>query len=333
MAETVEFLDTTLRDGNKLPFVVLDRHDRLVIARQLATLGVDIIDAGYPASSEEERDIVGAIAEEVRGPGISALSRAVVEDVEEVCRLLAKNPKPHVHIFLPLSPHFLKNKLKLSAEQTLARIQRCLETAGKMPVQFSLGEIAEAEPEFLIEAAAVIASGGAGVLNLADTYGSMHPQAAAGLVHRIAATLEAKPDIRIGVHFHNDLGLATANSLACLEAGARHVECTLGGLGERGGNAALEEIVFVLEAVGSDPSHPHGSAVAHLNAALPVDRYFSASQQSCVRKMRTPGIRAGRRRRRGEITSGAPEAPAAGSHHRQIRGFPVRGSGDEPGWI
>jgi len=250
MAETVEFLDTTLRDGNKLPFVVLDRHDRLVIARQLATLGVDIIDAGYPASSEEERDIVGAIAEEVRGPSISALSRAVVEDVDEVCRLLAKNPKPHVHIFLPLSPHFLKNKLKLSAEQTLARIQRCLETAGKMPVQFSLGEIAEAEPEFLIEAAAVIASGGAGVLNLADTYGSMHPQAAAGLIHRIAATLEGKPDIRIGVHFHNDLGLATANSLACLEAGARHVECTLGGLGERGGNTALEEIVFVLEAFG-----------------------------------------------------------------------------------
>jgi 2-isopropylmalate synthase len=250
MAETVEFLDTTLRDGNKLPFVVLDRNDRLVIARQLATLGVDIIDAGYPAASAEERDIVGAIAEEVRGPRISALSRAVVEDVAEVCELLAKSPKPHVHVFLPVSPHFLKNKLELSAEETLTRIGRCLETAGKLPVQFSLGEIAEAEPAFLMEAAAAIAEGGAEVLNLADTHGSMHPRAASELIGRIAATLDPKPAVRIGVHFHNDLGLATANSLACLEAGARHVECTIGGLGERGGNAALEEIVFTLEAFG-----------------------------------------------------------------------------------
>jgi 2-isopropylmalate synthase len=251
MAETVEFLDTTLRDGNKLPFVVLDRHDRLVIARQLAALGVDIIDAGYPAASEEERDIVAAIAEEVRGgPRISALSRAVVEDVAAVCQLLGKSKKPHVHIFLPLSPHFLKDKLQLSAKETLDRIRRCLETVGKLPVQFSLGEIAEADPEFLIEAAAVIAAGGAEVLNLADTNGGMYPQAAAELIGRVAAEVDRKSGTRIGVHFHNDLGLATANSLACLEAGARHVECTLGGLGERGGNAALEEIVFALEAFG-----------------------------------------------------------------------------------
>jgi 2-isopropylmalate synthase len=250
MAENVEFLDTTLRDGNKLPFVVLDRHDRLVIARQLAALGVDIIDAGYPAASDEERDIVGAIAQEVRGPRISALSRAIVEDVGKVCQLLEKTQKPHVHIFLPLSPHFLRNKLQLSHEEILVRIERCLETTAKLPVQFSLGEIAEADPEFLLEAAAVIAAGGAEVLNLADTNGSMHPQAAAELIGRIAAAREAKRAVRIGVHFHNDLGLATANTLACLEAGARHVECTLGGLGERGGNAALEEIVFAIEAFG-----------------------------------------------------------------------------------
>ncbi|UCF98769.1 MAG: hypothetical protein JSV89_04345 [Spirochaetaceae bacterium] len=245
MADSVEFMDTTLRDGNKLPFVVLDRHDRLVIAQQLAALGVDIIDAGYPAASGEERDIVGAIAEEVRGPRISALSRAVVEDVAELCALLSNSEKPYVHIFLPMSPHFLKNKLKLSSAQILARIQKCLETASGLPVQFSLGEVAEAEVGLLMEAAAVIAAGEAEVLNLADTNGSMHPEDAAELVGRIAA---AQPNLRIGVHFHNDLGLATANSLASLKAGARHVECTLGGVGERGGNAALEEIVFALEA-------------------------------------------------------------------------------------
>jgi 2-isopropylmalate synthase len=248
MAETVEFLDTTLRDGNKLPFVVLGREDRLVIARQLANLGVDIIDAGYPAASEEERDIVAVIAEEVRGPRISALSRAIVEDVDEVCELLGKSRRPFVHIFLPLSSYFLEHKLRLSAKETLIRIERCLERVGEVPVQFSFGEIAETDPEFLLEAAAVVASGGALVLNLADTHGSMHPRAAAELVGRIAAARDPKRDLRIGVHFHDDLGLATANCLACLEAGARHVECTLGGLGERGGNAALEEIVFALEA-------------------------------------------------------------------------------------
>jgi 2-isopropylmalate synthase len=248
MAETVEFLDTTLRDGNKLPFVVLDRDDRLVIARQLATLGVDIIDAGYPAASGEERDIVAAIAEEVRGPRISALSRAIVEDVEEVCELLGKSKKPHVHIFLPFSPFFLNHKLQLSPKETLIRIERCLGRAAELPVQFSFGEIAEADPEFLLEAVGVVASSRAEVLNLADTNGSMHPKAAAELIGRIAAALDPKGSLRIGVHFHNDLGLATANSLACLEAGARHVECTMGGMGERGGNAALEEVVFALEA-------------------------------------------------------------------------------------
>jgi 2-isopropylmalate synthase len=219
-----------------------------VIARQLANLGVDIIDAGYPAASEEERDIVGTIAEEVRGPRVSALSRAVMADVEDVCRLLSPCPRPYVHIFIPMSPHFLEHKLQLTSRQTLERIRRCLETAGTMPVQFSLGEVTEADPGFLLEAAGVIAAGGAEVLNLADTNGSMHPARAAELVGRVGAAVDRSSGVRIGVHFHNDLGLATANCLASLEAGARHVECTVGGLGERGGNAALEEIVFTLEA-------------------------------------------------------------------------------------
>ncbi len=254
MDKFVEFMDTTLRDGNKLPFVVLDRHDRLVIARQLATLGVDIIDAGYPAASGEEKESVEAIAEEVRGPRISALSRAVPEDVREVCELLSRSDKPLLHVFLPASPHFLKAVLKLKTDQVLDLIGRCLEAGSELPVQFSLGEIAEAEPGFLIEAAASIVEGGAEVLNLADTNGSMHPSAAADLVRRILGSVARvarpgqEPGVRIGVHFHNDLGLATANSLACLEAGARHVECTIGGIGDRGGTTALEEIVFGLEA-------------------------------------------------------------------------------------
>ncbi|MBN2551815.1 MAG: hypothetical protein JXB06_03550, partial [Spirochaetales bacterium] len=185
MRQIVEFMDTTLRDGNKLPFVVLDRNDRLVIARQLAALGVDIIDAGYPATSAEERDIVMAIAEEVSGPRISALSRAVVEDVSEVRELLGRSEKPWVHIFLPMSPCFLESKLNLSPQQTLTRIRECIEAAGSLPVQFSFGEIAESDPGLLAEAAGVVAAAGAEVLNLADTHGSLHPAAAAQLIQRI----------------------------------------------------------------------------------------------------------------------------------------------------
>jgi 2-isopropylmalate synthase len=221
----------------------------LVIARQLATLGVDIIDAGYPAASGEEKESLEAIIDEVRGPRISALSRAVPEDVRETCELLSRSDRPFLHVFLPTSPHFLRHVLKLKADQALDLIDRCLEAAGsELPVQFSLGEIAEAEPGFLVEAAATIVERGAEVLNLADTNGCMHPREAAELVRRIRSSLGQEPGVRIGVHFHNDLGLAAANSLACIEAGARHVECTIGGIGERGGTAALEEIVFCLEA-------------------------------------------------------------------------------------
>jgi len=244
----VQIMDTTMRDGNKLPFVVLDRHDRLVIARQLAALGVDIIDAGYPAASAEERDTVEAIVEQVQGSRISALSRAIEEDVADLCECLKRSRKPWVHIFLPMSDYFLRHQAKLDAAGVLKRIQRCMQIPKQLPVQFSLGEVAEADRSLLLEAAAAICEAGAQVINLADTNGTMHPQEAAALVRAVASGPAREAKTLIGVHFHNDLGLAGANTLACLEAGARHVECTVGGVGERGGNAALEEIVFALEA-------------------------------------------------------------------------------------
>ncbi len=250
MADAIQVLDTTLRDGNKLPFVVLDLHDRLVIARQLASLGVDIIDAGYPAASPEERESVTAITTEIKGPHISALSRAVVRDVEDVCTLLSKSEKPYPHIFLPASPYFMERVLEIEPSECLELIRHCLDAAIPygFPVQFSLGEIGEAEPEFLLRASLAVAEGGAQVLNLADTNGCMHPAAASALVGKIRERLKDYPAMRIGVHFHNDLGLATANTVACLEAGARHVEGTIGGLGGRGGNTALEEVLFAVEA-------------------------------------------------------------------------------------
>jgi 2-isopropylmalate synthase len=250
MPEYVQFLDTTLRDGNKLPFVVLSDRERLAIAHQLVEIGVDVIDVGYPASAAEEREAVSLIAREIRGPWISALSRAVPRDVEAACELLAENEKPYLHIFLPIAGVFLKHVLGRSPEESLRLIEQSLSAAkgAGLRTQFSLAEAGEADEGFLIEAARAACEAGVHVLNLADTNGCLHPEAAGALVRRVREALKDHPKVVLGVHFHNDLGLATANSLFALGAGARHVEVTLGGIGGRSGNAALEEVAFGLEA-------------------------------------------------------------------------------------
>jgi 2-isopropylmalate synthase len=250
MPEYVQFLDTTLRDGNKLPFVVLSVRERLAIARQLLEIGVDVIDVGYPVSGEEEREAVSLIAREVKGPWISALARAVPEDVQAVCELLGQCERPYLHIFLPIAGVFLKNVLGRSPAECLRLIEQSLGAAkgSGLRVQFSLGEVGEADESFLVEAARAACASGAHVLNLADTNGCLHPEAAGALVRKVREGLKKHSNVLLGVHFHNDLGLATANTLFALQEGARHVEVTLGGIGGRSGNAALEEVAFGLEA-------------------------------------------------------------------------------------
>ena len=245
----VEILDTTLRDGNKLPFVVLDKHDRLVIARQLAALGVDVLEAGYPAVSRDERECVELVAREVRGPVVAALCRATQEDVAATLETLRDAARPRLHLFLHASPAFLEEVLQVSSAEALRLIVRCLEAcrSGQTELQFSFGECGQAERAFLLEAVRAAAENGASVVNLADTNGCLHPFEISELV---AAAVERVGDlsgVRIGVHLHNDLGLATAGSLAAVEAGARHVEVTVGGIGTRSGNAPLEEVVYALE--------------------------------------------------------------------------------------
>jgi 2-isopropylmalate synthase len=250
----VQFLDTTLRDGIKLPFVALGVAERLLFAKQLAALGVDIIDAGYPASSREEKEGVSRVVEEVHGPYISALSRTTVEDVGEVCRLLRSCEKPYLHVFLPCSDQFLRNVLKRGSQECLTLIRdclgtarECLQSAAAARVQFSLGEVGEADRGFLAEAAAAAAEAGAQVVNLADTHGCLHPGQISEVVGVVRGALSRSPDVLVGMHCHNDLGLATANTLAGLEAGARHVEGTITGIGGRSGNTAIEEVAFAIE--------------------------------------------------------------------------------------
>lgn len=251
MKGNIQILDTTLRDGNKLPFVVMNIKERLAIAHQLSSLGVDIIDAGYPISCREDRESVEAIAREVKVPFISALSRAIKADIEDTLSLLSKAAmaRAYLHVFLPLSSQFLSDVLHKSSKEALRMITDSVELGKKSgaTVQFSLGEIGETETALLVEAAQAAAQAGADVLNIADTNGSLTPPEVSELITSLNSELKKWPVIRLGVHFHNDLGLATANTLTAIECGARHVECTIGGIGARCGNTPFEEVVFALE--------------------------------------------------------------------------------------
>ena len=277
MDRRIEILDTTLRDGNKLPFVVLSPADRVHLARQLARLGVDVIEAGFPSASAEEADCVGRVCSEVEGPYIAALARALPGDVDSALGVLARTPRPYLHVFMGVSPHFIGQVLKTTEKDALASVERCVRAGKKsgVRVQFSLSEAPHARPEFLREIVAAARDAGADVINLADTNGILTPEDAAALVGELQAVLaesSARP-VEVGIHCHNDLGLAAANTLAAVRAGASHVEVTVGGFGERAGNAALEEIAFLLTAQGRRLGVTHG---VHLGEIARTARLFDS---------------------------------------------------------
>jgi 2-isopropylmalate synthase len=277
MARRIEIFDTTLRDGNKLPFVVLSPADRLLLAHQLAKLGVDVIEAGFPAASEEEADCVTRICSEVRGPCIAALARALPADVKKALECLRRAEKPYLHVFMSVSPQFLRQVLKATEKEALEVLSACLRTARDAGVrtQFSLSEAPHARKEFLREAVARAREAGADVINLADTNGIMVPEEMRALVEEVAELLSrgSGPVPRIGVHCHDDLGLATANTMAALRAGATHAEVTVGGFGERAGNAALEELAFLIAAFGERDGLSHGIDLAQIG---PTSRLFDS---------------------------------------------------------
>jgi len=262
MASRIEIFDTTLRDGNKLPFAVLSNADRLVLARQLARLGVDVIEAGFPAASAEEAECVTRICAEAKGPFVAALARARDADVEKALECLRRAEKPCLHVFMSVSPQFLSQVLKEKETDALKDVVRCIRTAraAHVRVQFSASEAPHARREFLRDACRAAQEAGADVINLADTNGILVPEDMAALVAEVREVLGAaqKGAPSIGVHCHNDLGLATANTLAAMRAGATHVEVTVGGFGERAGNAALEEVAFLITAFGERYGLAHG---------------------------------------------------------------------------
>lgn len=246
--ERVWILDTTLRDGEQTPGVALNAEEKVQIARQLARLGVDVIEAGFPAASPGDWEAVKRVAMEVQGPVIAALARATPADIERAWEAVRFSPRPRIHTFLATSDIHLKYKLRMSREEVLDRVREMVAYARNLcdDVEFSPEDASRSDPEFLYRVVEAAIRSGATTINIPDTVGYALPEEFGALIRGILEHVPGAEQVILSAHCHNDLGLATANSLAAIRAGARQVECTINGLGERAGNASLEEIVMAL---------------------------------------------------------------------------------------
>jgi 2-isopropylmalate synthase len=246
--DRIFIFDTTLRDGEQSPGAKLDVDSKLAIARQLARLGVDVVEAGFPISSPGDFEACRMIARDVREPVVTALARAVPADIDAVWGAIHEAEKPQIHIVLSVSDIHIERKLGLSREQVLRRGQEAVAYARSLcdEVEYSPEDAGRSDPDYLAETVEKMIDAGATVINIPDTTGYCLPQEFGGLISYVLASVRRPERALFSVHCHDDLGLATANTMAALLAGARRVECTVNGIGERAGNTSLEEVVMLL---------------------------------------------------------------------------------------
>jgi 2-isopropylmalate synthase len=242
------FFDTTLRDGEQSPGCSMTREEKLSLAHGLADLGVDILEAGFAVSSEGDFNSIADIAKAVRGPRIASLARARKQDIELAARAVEPAAKSRIHVFLASSDLHLQYKLKISREEALAQVGESVRLARKFvdDVEFSPEDATRSDRHFLCQMVTVAVEAGATTINVPDTVGYTTPDEYGNLFRMLRERVPGARDVIFSSHCHNDLGLAVANSLAAIEAGVRQVECTINGIGERAGNAALEEIAAAL---------------------------------------------------------------------------------------
>jgi len=255
MEAAVRVFDTTLRDGEQSPGCTMSRDEKLAIARQLCRLGVDVIEAGFPAASRGDFEAVQTIAGEIGsadGPIICALARANREDIDICWRAIETAARPRIHTFLATSDIHLAYKLRMTRPQVLEAVREMVAFARDRcaDVEFSPEDAGRSDPAFLHEVLAAAIEAGATTLNIPDTVGYTMPDEYGAMIASIRDHVPGARDVVLSTHCHDDLGLAVANSLAGVRAGARQVECTINGIGERAGNAALEEIVMALHTRG-----------------------------------------------------------------------------------
>jgi 2-isopropylmalate synthase len=242
----VTVFDTTLRDGEQSPGCSMNMQEKLRLAHQLDRLGVDVIEAGFPIASEGDFAAVQAIAATIRRPIIAGLARACGQDIEQAWQALKGAARPRIHVFLATSEIHLQYKLKISRQQCLDQARDSVRLAKSLcaDVEFSPEDATRTDHEFLYQVLDAVVEAGATTLNIPDTVGYSMPEEFGELIRSIRQRVA--DNVIISAHCHNDLGLAVGNSLAAIAAGARQVECTINGIGERAGNASLEEIVMAM---------------------------------------------------------------------------------------
>jgi 2-isopropylmalate synthase len=248
----VLIFDTTLRDGEQAPGCSMSLLEKVSVAEQLVRLGVDVIEAGFPAASRGEHEAVAAVAERIASasapPIVCGLARAKPADIETCAHAIGAAPRRRIHTFIATSDLHLARKLHMTRTEVLAQVGDAVAYARTFvdDVEFSPEDASRSDSEFLCEVLAAAIAAGATTLNIPDTVGYATPDEYSDLIRRVCALAANEPNVVVSTHCHDDLGLAVANSLAGVRAGARQVECTINGIGERAGNAALEEVVMAL---------------------------------------------------------------------------------------
>jgi 2-isopropylmalate synthase len=270
--DRVLFFDTTLRDGEQSPGCSMTQQEKLTMAHALEDLGVDILEAGFAISSDGDFAAIQAVAQEIRGPRITSLARARREDIERAAAALEHAERSRIHVFLASSDIHLEHKLKISREEALDAAAKSVALARTYvdDVEFSPEDSTRTDIDFLCRIVSVAIEAGATTINMPDTVGYSVPSEYSAMFRTVRERVPGADKVVFSSHCHNDLGLAVANSLAAIEGGARQIECTINGIGERAGNAALEEVAAALS-VRRD-KYP-------VESGLKLNQLYPASQQ------------------------------------------------------
>ncbi len=267
--------DTTLRDGEQSPGATLTSDEKLEVADALVLLGVDVIEAGFPAASPGDFEAVRSIAARVKGATVAGLARCNEGDIERAAQAIRGAESPRIHTFVATSDIHLERKLRLSREQVLERVEAMVKLAKRFTadVEFSAEDATRSDWEYLVNVFAKAIAAGATTINVPDTVGYTTPGEYVALISYLRERVPGAADVVISVHCHDDLGMATANTLAAIDAGARQVEVTVNGIGERAGNTSLEEVVMALSTRGSQ--FAHGQTQIRTERLVPTSRLVS----------------------------------------------------------
>jgi 2-isopropylmalate synthase len=269
LSTRITIFDTTLRDGEQSPGIALQPGEKAEIAAQLERLGVDVIEAGFPISSPGDFEGVRAVAQAVTGPTVAALARTEQADLEAAAEAVAGAHRSRIHVFIATSALHMARKLQLEPAEVLERVRTAVRTAAEHAdeVQFSAEDASRSDPVFLAHVCREAITAGATIVNLPDTVGYCLPDEHAAFLRGIQELCPELRDVVLSVHCHNDLGLAVANTLSGIRAGATQVECTVNGIGERAGNAALEEVVMALRVRADELDAETGVNIGEIGAS------------------------------------------------------------------